>query len=381
VEEVTNAGLWSPRSANKLARGDMRSTNRRLVLQHLVDDSPLSRAELARRTGLTPATVSGLVADLEATGLISIDDTASHLPRVGKPPTLLKIRPEAFSVIAVDLADPVVIRVVVLDLVGTIVADLSEPIGNMVGDDVVRAVVGIIQQAVETAPNPVLGIGVGTPGVVTDDGVVVEAGQFEWKDLELRAQMTASLGFPVHLINDANAAAIAEFTRGAHDSNDLAVVTIGSGVGAGFVVNGQPFLGSHRAAGEIGHLVVEPGGPLCDCGHRGCLETFVALPRLEAALRDADDDGMGVGVRRAAAERLGVALASIVAIMDLDLVLISGPRSLLGDGFCEAAAVSLERRCLVAVASSVSVQFTTLGADNVILGAAGLVMNRELGVG
>jgi predicted NBD/HSP70 family sugar kinase len=362
-----------------LERGDMRSANRRLVLQHLVDDSPLSRAELARRTGLTPATVSGLVADLEAGGLVSIDDTASHLPRVGKPPTLLKLRPEAFSVIAVDLADPVVIRVVVLDLVGTIVADWSEPIGNMVGDDVVRAVVGIVQRAVEVAPSPVLGIGVGTPGVVTDGGVVVEADHFEWKDLELRAHMTASLGYPVHLINDANAAAIAEYTRGAHGSNDLAVVTIGSGVGAGFVVNGQPFQGSHRAAGEIGHLVVEPGGPRCDCGHRGCLETFVALPRLEAALQDADDDG--AGVRRAAAERLGVALASIVAIMDLDLVLISGPKSLLGEGFCEAAAVSLRRRCLVTVASSVSVQFTTLGTDNVILGAAGLVMNRELGVG
>jgi predicted NBD/HSP70 family sugar kinase len=214
---------------------------------------------------------------------------------------------------------------------------------------------------------------------VTNSGTVVEAAHFGWRNLGLQERLAASVEYPVHVINDANAAAIAEFTQGGHDGANLAIVKIGSGIGAGFVLNGRPYHGEHAGAGEIGHLVVEPGGPLCTCGRRGCLETFASVQRIERALQDADRDS--ATVLRAIAERVGVVLASIVAILDIDNILISGPRDLLGEGFCVDATASLRRRCLESVAASVAVQFATLGDDIVLRGAASLVLNRELGVG
>jgi predicted NBD/HSP70 family sugar kinase len=352
----------------------MRSSNRRLVLQHLIDDSPLSRAELARRTELTPATVSVLAAELESSGLVTRAGTRRDVAQVGKPPVMLEICAVARSVVAIDLSDPLVVRSAVVDLGGHVVSAEQIDTGQLTGDDLVVAVECLAARAIESSDSPVLGVGVATPGVVTDEGTVAEAAHFGWRDLDLGSRLAAALDHPVHVINDANAAAIAEFTRGDHEGSNLAVVKIGSGVGAGFVLNGRPFHGERAAAGEIGHLVVEPGGPLCECGHRGCLETFVATPRLLAA-------SDGPAARRAAAERLGVALSSIVAILDIDEILISGSRELLGDDFCELATTSLRRRCLETVAASVSVRYTALGEDIVMLGAVGLVLNQELGVG
>ena len=149
------------------------------------------------------------------------------------------------------------------------------------------------------------------------------------------------------------------------------MIKIGSGVGAGFVLNGRPLLGGHAAAGEIGHLVVDPDGPRCRCGNHGCLETYVALPAVAAA---------GAGGGREAGARLGIALAAIVAILDIDRIVVAGPTDLLGDDFCQIAEASLRTRCLDAVTQSVTVRYTPLGADIVLLGAAGLVLSRELGV-
>ena len=156
------------------------------------------------------------------------------------------------------------------------------------------------------------------------------------------------------------------------------MIKIGSGVGAGFVLNGRPFEGQHYGAGEIGHLVVDPSGPQCECGHRGCLETFLAVPNIVAALRQEDADHSTV--LGDAADRLGVALAGLVSILDVGHIIVSGPRAILGEPFCANAAKSLRSRCLESVAESVDVAYTSLGDNGVLLGAAALVLSKELGV-
>ncbi len=349
------------------------------MLQHLFSGDPLSRADLARATELTAATVSALVAELEEGGLVEEVGPRRDVAQVGKPPTMLQIRADARHVIAIDLSDPAVARGAVVDLTGRFLARTEIATGVAVGDDALELVEELISQTAALATSPILGIGVGTPGVVAKGTTVVEASNFGWRHVDLGTRLECSFGYPTYIRNDANAAAIAEFSRGGHDYHNLAVVKIGSGVGAGFVLNGQPFEGEHAGAGEIGHLVVDANGPPCRCGHRGCLETYLALPNLAAAM-DAEGAAGVDSIRLAAAEKLGVALAAVVAILDIDHILVAGPHELLGEDFCDDAAASLRTRCLDSVAESVSVRFTPLGRDIVLLGAAGVVLSQELGV-
>lgn len=366
------------RVSAKAAREGTRATNRRLVLQHLFGGAPLSRADLARRTELTPATVSALVAELEGMGLVMAAGTRRGEDQVGKPPTMMRIRADARNVIALDLSDPETLRAAVVDLGGRIIERVELPVGGASGDEALRLVTSLAAQGIDAATSTILGIGVGSPGVVTPDGSVIEASVFDWHHLDLREHLRAEFGYPTQVSNDANAAAIAEYSRGGHEAANLVVVKIGSGVGAGFILNGQPFRGEHAGAGEIGHFGVDSDGPRCRCGHRGCLETFVASPHVARALAA---EGADVGeVRRSAAGRLGIALAAIVAILGIDRIIVSGPRELLGDDFCDIAEESLRVRCLDSVAESVDVRYTSLGDDVVLLGAAGLVLSQELGV-
>lgn len=365
------------RVPGKARREGTRATNLRLVLQHLFGGEPLSRADLVRSTELTAATVSALVSELEAADLIEEVGPRRDVAQIGKPPTMLQVRPDARHVIAIDLSDPTVARGAVIDLAGSIVARTELATDDAVGDEALDLVQQLTVDTAERATSPILGIGIGTPGVVSDGATIVEASNFGWHDVDLAARIEEHLGVPTHVRNDANAAAIAEYSRGGHEYNNLALIRIGSGVGAGLVLNGRSFVGEHAGAGEIGHLVVDVDGPRCSCGHDGCLETYLALPNLTRAM-DASDDADEV--RRGAAERLGVALAAVVAILDIDHILIAGPEDVLGPDFCDGATAGLRRRCLDSVAESVSVRFTSLGRDIVLLGAAGVVLSQELGV-
>ena len=372
----TDLGLRVPAKAR---REGTRATNLRLVLQLLFNGEPLSRADLVRATDLTAATVSALVSALEAAELIEEVGPRRDVAQIGKPPTMLQLRPDARHIVAIDLSDPTIARGAVVDLTGAIVARTELATDDAVGDEALQLVERLTVETAGLATSPILGIGIGTPGVVSGGTTVVEASNFGWHDVDLAARIEAELGLPTHVRNDANAAAIAEYSRGGHDYNNLALIRIGSGVGAGFVLNGQPFEGEHAGAGEIGHLVVDADGPPCRCGHDGCLETFIALPNLVRAMAAADDRDVE-DIRRAAAEQLGVALAAVVAILDIDHILVAGPEDVLGRDFCDSAASGLRTRCLDSVAESVSVRFTSLGQDIVLLGAAGVVLSQELGV-
>lgn len=373
----TDPALNGLRVPRKAARQDTRTTNLRLVLQHLFTGDALSRADLARATELTPATVSTLVAELESAGLVVKAGMRRATTQVGKPPTMYEIKPDGRSVLALDLSNPEKLQSAIIDLAGRIEARLERATTGPNGSQVVEQIKELVTSTLAEATSPVLGVGIGTPGVVTPEGHVIEASTFDWHHVALRHEIEVATGLPVHIGNDANVAAIAEYTKGGHHDSNLAVVKIGSGVGAGFILNGQPFRGDRSAAGEIGHLVVNAGGPECRCGNRGCLETYVSLPAIKAAT---PPGGTRAAVLHEAGERLGVALSAIVAILNVDHILIAAPTDVLGADFCEIVQRSLRARCLDTLAETVSVGYTSLGQDIVLLGAAGLVLSRELGV-
>lgn len=352
-----------------------RALNRTLTLQTLLDEGPQSRADLSRSTSLTRVTISELVADLIAEGLVH-ELGRSDQSRPGKPATLIDIRREEFQIVGIDLSDSGVFRGALLDLDGTVIDRAHSDAEGLEGDAAVAGVVDLAKQLLQRATGTVLGVGVGTPGVVDIDGFVRLAPNLAWHALPLRALLADALDVPVHVANDGNAALLAE--RASRKDGDLLVVRIGLGVGSGLSVAGVPVRGSGSAAGEIGHVTVgTDDGPSCACGRRGCLEAWVAVPRLRAQLAAAGP-GDRERILAEAGRRLGIVLAPIVGALNLPLVVMSGPEDLIVGTLMEATKRTLDARTLEQFNADVT--YSLHGDDIVMRGAATLVRTAQLGV-
>ena len=356
---------------------DGRRQNLSLVLQVLYTEGAMSRADLARRLSITKVTVSDLVGELLERGQV-VEVGQSDASRPGKPAMLVDVDRHGLQVVGLDLTGLQVLRAAVLDLDGTVLRRVERPLsGSAVGDDVVADVLALARDAVALASTPLLGIGVGTPGVVGPDGEVITAPNLGWTDVPLRELLAEATGLPVLVCNDADAAVHAEHTLG-QGGDDVALVRIGLGVGCGLIVNGQRITGAHSAAGEIGHVTVgTDGGAQCSCGNVGCLETWLAAPRLQKALAEGPDDDAPL---RAAGERLGIALAPVVAALDLSEVVISGPHELVEGTLLASVDETLRRRMLARNASSLQVRVAADPDDIVLRGAGVLVLWDQWGV-
>lgn len=358
----------------KAGHQDTRTTNRRLVLQALLRSNGRSRADLARMTGLAPATVSALVADLLDEGLA--EELGRGPAKVGKPSQLLGLNARSRNIVCVDLSGSSVLRAAVTDMSGGIIHRIEQPFGGVTGERAVVMTEEVIAEAISVAPARLLGIGIGTPGVVTPDGTVVEASNLHWLGFDMAQRLNDQFGHNVGISNDANAAALAEYSYGSI-SHNLMVIKIGSGVGSGIILNGQQYHGESFAAGEIGHIAVDDDGPLCRCGNRGCLETFVSAPRLNAATSAGKDPHEVVSE---AGRLLGLALAGAVSVLDVHDIVVSGYELPLLDQFCRAALASLRAHTLPGLGRSVNLRPSNLGSDLVLLGVSVLVLSQELGV-
>lgn len=362
----------------KVLPEDARRHNRALVLQTLFDNGPSSRADLARETSLTRVTVSDLVGDLISEELVE-ELGFREESRVGKPATLVGLRPDAAHIVCLDLSDEACMIGAVLDLSGTVLVRRRVPLQGRVGDDAVEAVVALCRDLVGAATRPVLGVGVGSPGVVSPDGLVLQAPNLQWENVPLRRRLAEEFGLPVHVANDANTAALGEHTFGGAGGTGLMLIRIGRGVGAGLVLDGALLRGHHHAAGEIGHVTVEERGAVCACGRRGCLETVIGAPALRAAIEGAAPRVRDAALT-AAGRRLGAALAPVVSALDLREIVLSGPEDLLGGALRDAALAAVRKRTMAVVGSDIDLRMAKLGDDVVLAGAAVLVLSGQLGV-
>ncbi|WP_439565789.1 ROK family protein [Microcella sp.] len=365
------------RPSAKVLPEQARAHNRSLVLQTLYRSGPLSRADLARETALTRVTVGDLVAELIDEQLALELGTRVDASRPGKPATLLDLHRDGHRIVGIDLGDTEVFRGALIDLDGTILERREIDARGLVGEDAAAAALALTRELTAIADRPVLGIGIGSPGIVDLAGRVLTAPNRGWNDLPLQARLQAELGLPVIVANDANAAALAEYGFGGA-SADLMLVMVGYGVGAGLLLDGTPLFGSRFAAGEIGHVVVgTDGGEACACGKQGCLETWLAVPRLQARIAAGEPRE---AVLRQAGERLGIALAPIVGALNLSEVVLSGPIELLDGTLAEATVDTLRQRTMEQFHGDLTVRLTSLGGDIVMRGAAVMVLSARLGV-
>src|SRR3546814_9013359 len=251
--------------------------NRSLVLQTLYSGGAMSRADLSRETGLTRVTISDLIAALIAEGYVT-EKGMRESTRPGKPAMLVDLDRSGHRIVGIDLSGSDTILGAVLTLDGEIVARREVAVPPA-GGDVVGVVSDLARLLIADSHAPVLGVGVGSPGVVDDTGVVLTAPNFGWERLDLQSLLTHALDVPVLVANDANAAVLAEYTFGG-SRDDVLQVKVGRGVGSGLLADGRPMRGGRFAAGAIGPVTVgTDGGPRCvrseerrvgeECGRSG----------------------------------------------------------------------------------------------------------------
>ncbi|GLJ78357.1 ROK family transcriptional regulator [Microbacterium imperiale] len=365
------------RPGAKILPEHARAHNRALVLQSLFHGGAMSRADLARETALTRVTISDLVSELISDGFVA-EQGVREASGPGKPAILVDLARDGHRIVGLDLSGSESFSGAVLTLDGDIVARHDIPVPAEPGG-ILDAVIGLARHLIADAHAPVLGVGVGTPGVVDDAGVVLAAPGLGWDRLDLGGILTEALGVPVLVANDANAAVLAEHTFGGA-GDDIILVKVGRGVGAGLLTGGEPLRGARSAAGEIGHVTVgTDGGPACACGKIGCLEAWLSIPSLSSRIDGgaaADRDGL----LRDAGERLGIALAPIVGALDLSEVILSGPSELLDGTLASAAAETVRTRTLATFHDELQVRMTEQGQDIVLRGAAVMVLSGRLGV-
>ncbi|MEC3998310.1 ROK family transcriptional regulator [Actinacidiphila sp. DG2A-62] len=380
---------------------DLRRRNRAAVLTRLYLHGPASRFDLQRATGLSSATVSNVVSDLVADGLVAeaglLDSDG------GRPRTLLRVRPEHARVAGVDIGETHV-QVGLFDWTLETVATATYPIAAGPPDPAVLA--GLVTAGVEEVtakagadPGGLLGVGVGVPGAVLPDGVV-HAPTFGWSGVPFGALLRPRLAAPLRLDNCARTLGQAEMWRGAARGARRAVVAL-LAVGVGAAVATGSSGGVTSAVSEWGHTVVEAGGAPCRCGSRGCLEAYIGaeavlahyrrLPgarnlgpgdperRIAALLADAAAPGPAADTVARTAEYLGIGIANLVNLLGPDRIVLSGwLGAALGPAALPAVRDAMRRHALDHLAGGTAVELGRLGPDAVALGAATLPVHEVL---
>ncbi|MER8047343.1 ROK family transcriptional regulator [Streptomyces sp. NPDC094032] len=359
---------------------DGRAHNRSLVLATLYHRGAMSRADLTRVCGLTAPTISALVADLEAEGLVADSGplVGAGLRR-GKPSSLVEIRDDAAVLVALDLSPSDCFRGAVTDLRGRVLARAETPLGKASGAAAAALVEELVAELLARAPRRVLGVGIASPGIVDDRGTVRQAGHLGWTELPLTERLGARFGVPVHVGNDVNAAALAAWHFHDVRAQNLMVITTEHGVGAGLIIGGELVEGEQFAAGEIGHITVAEDGEPCVCGRSGCLDPLIDSGHLRRRLAAAPAAGRPA-VLAEAGRALGIVLAPIASVLNLNEVVVAGPADLLEGPFVEAAHAAVQARTLHPISASVHIRVLSAYAELTLLGGVCLVLAAELGV-
>lgn len=367
----------------------IRRHNLGMVLRHLHERGPATRAELTSMTGLNRSTVAGLVDDLVARGVVSLGEAVSS-GAPGRPSPLVSPRGDRVVVLALDIAVDSLAAAAV-GIGGQVHARtrLDRPRDPAQPSTTVATVAGLgldMLDQVGGAPH-LLGIGVSVVGVVRpSDGHLRVAPNLGWHDVPLPELVLEHLGTraPVHVGNDGDLGALAEHRRGAGVGHDSMLYLSGEvGIGGGLVVDGRPLAGSGGSAGEVGHMLVNPRGRDCRCGAAGCWETEAGEVALLRRAHRADDAGPealpavladaaagGPRARRAVedtARWLGTGIGSLANVLDPERIVLG---SLFATLHGLAADVITDAASRQALSNRLDIVPAVLGDDAPLLGAA-----------
>jgi predicted NBD/HSP70 family sugar kinase len=386
---------------------DIRVANRFEVLRHIVAAGVVARQEIAVETGLSLATVSNLVGELIQVGLL--EEVGFQDSGGGRPRGLVAVHRAGGVLAGVDVAETYV-HVELFDTGLNVLASVEEPLHPQENrpEQVVAHIVSSLRTAGVQAGvdlDRALGVGVSVPGQVDrDGGVSVFAPNWAWHDVPLREQLAAELHLPLYLDNPLRASVVAElWFGGGRGHDDVAVLTLGTGVGAGLAFHGMLYRGATNSAGEWGHMTLVMDGRLCRCGSRGCVEAYVGAPGIMAQLHDLapespllhpDDqtatidalarahqagDPVAVAVIGETARYLAVAIGDLINLANPEVVVLSSwVAARLGEPLLERVRALLARHALSRPLANTEITLCQIAGNPVSLGAATFALEGYL---
>ena len=376
------------------------------LLRLVWEEREISRAEIARRAALSRSTVSEGVAPLLASGLVLESGTGAS--RGGRRPIVLAFQDDAHLLAGVDVTTTG-ITVLLTNLRGERRATLAaaheverDPAGTRA---LVSSLLTDCLQHAGDAADRLLGIGVAVPSPVDPRHPerLHPLSLPGWRGRHGLEELLPRFGVPVFIDNDANLGALAERWWGAaRGVEDFTYIKLATGVGSGHIMAGRIYRGGSGVAGEIGHLTIDPHGPPCNCGNRGCLGTYVGtealVARAQALLPQYPDsqlrthevtaarlesaaeagDPLAVQVMHEVAEALGIAVAGVLNLLNPQLVILDGGLARLEEQLLQPLRETVFRRTFVSAVASATIRSSTLGTEGVALGAAALVLAAAL---
>ncbi|MEV0643763.1 ROK family transcriptional regulator [Phytomonospora sp. NPDC050363] len=389
---------------------DIRLANTFEILQHIAASSPVSRQVLAGETGLSVATVSTLVGELVALGVVR--EVGFEESGGGRPRGLVAVDSGGGALVGVDIAETYV-HVEVYDLGLQVLATAEEELraDENTPAQVIAHIVSTITGAAGSGGPRLLGVGVSVPGQVDrEGGVSVFAPNFNWHDIPLREELATALraegvDLPIYLDNPLKAATVAELWFGAgRKRRDVAVVNLGTGVGAGLALGGELHRGVTNSAGEWGHTTLVLDGRLCRCGAHGCVEAYIGAPGIMRQLREtgpdslllagddqtatieaiaaahADGDPVAIAVVAETGRYLAAALAGLVNLINPEVIVLGGwVTDRIGEALLAECRAALPRYALRLPLEHVEIAVGKLALNTVSLGAATFALEGFLG--
>lgn len=384
------------KNSEKVDLGGMRAANERLLLRLIWEQPETTRADLSRKTGLSASTVSGIVGRFEQDRWVSV--VQSTVSSGGRPPMLLRFDAARRHIVGVEMGASH-LTVVLASPDGRVIATIERARDTRDNPrETLDTIAEMVRECVARAgyKGRILGLGIAVPSPIDARSPSRVSPMIlpHWRDVDLADELHARLGLPVSVENDANAGALAERWFGS-GGDHFTYVKVGTGIGSGHIMNGSLYRGAGGIAGELGHLSIDPAGPVCVCGNRGCLNVVLGTPRLlelarercdgappesaRALARDARDGvPWAVSLVGDVGERLGIGVAGLLNLMNPSRVVLGGDLVTAGPVFLDAVRRSARSRSLLFSNHQAELTATSLGTTAIALGAATLPLHAAL---
>jgi N-acetylglucosamine repressor len=385
----------------------MKSLNRSIILNTVREDGPISRAEIAKKTKLTPPTVSNIVKELlESEIVIESTQGESH---GGRKPTMLIINANNFHVIGLDVG-PRNLRVILTDLNANVVDTFQKDIPSEIRNDglllLMKEGISHILAMEHIEQQKIIGIGVGMHGMVdVEQGISLFAPILQLRDIPIKEYLEKEFKMIVRVENDARAMALGEAWFGnGNGARSIVCVNVGRGIGAGVIINGQLFHGENFIGGEIGHMTIDIDGPNCSCGSYGCLQTLAAGPVIPAQaakeiamgrksmLHDMVEgkleslngkmvyeaaqkgDKLATEILKQTGRYLGIGLTNLIHILNPKRIIVGGGVAKSEHYILDSVKETIQQRALTSDAKQTEIMLSKLGDNATAIGAVSLLL-------
>jgi len=387
--------------------------NKIKVLEYIRKEHSISRADIAKATRLSSPTVTRIVESLINNEKLVIDLGVGSSD-VGRPPNLVSFASKDRFIIGVDIGRTN-ISAAIADLDAKIIHETKQPTGAEEGyEGVIARVARMIEELVvlsEVNRNNIMGVGLAVGGLIDNKREIIEfSPDFQWRNVDPAKKLSEAVGLPVMIDNVTRVAAIGELHYGIGEKyRNFICVNIGYGIGAGIIIDGKPFYGSHGVSGEFGHIKVsKDNDSLCNCGNRGCLEAVASgygiAMTMRKLLREGatsrvltvnqsdwenitaervieaakQGDPLSLEVIHDAMEYLAIGIVNLITLFDPEAIILSGRVALAGDLIVGPIKAAVKSRSINVNRKDIHVGVATYGSRAALMGSIALILNEVL---